>query len=147
MKYTVLTAAILFAAVLLNACKQQHTSTAKPAIHKIRGEVIAYPCAVIILPTNGKIAKMKKEYGANYDTIIDDDTYYLSESGQFLDSVKLKQINKYATGNLTFKTPGGKLFTLNLAKYTFAVVLFNGKTKPVEADMAMIESTYNSYMK
>jgi hypothetical protein len=140
-------ATVLFAAFLLNARKQKHATSAKPTIHKIEGEVIAYPCAIVISPTDKQIEKMKKDYGADYDTIIDDDIYYQSESGHFLDSLRIRQVNKHATGIIIFKTIDGRLFTLNLAKYTFAVILFNSKAKPVEADMTMIESAYNSYMK
>lgn len=109
--------------------------------------MIAYPCAFVISPTLKQIDRMKKEDGAGYDTIVDDDIYYQSQLSEFIDSVKLKKLEKYATGIVTFKARDGKAFAVDLAKYTFAVILFNGKTRPVEANMTDFAASYKACIK
>jgi hypothetical protein len=146
MKIHVLLAVALLTAAGLISCQQKQRHTAKP-VQKKPVELITYPCSIVISPTLKQIDKMKKDDGEDYDSIIDDDVYYQSQSGQYIDSIKLKKIEKYATGSITFKTTNGKLFTIDLSKYTFAVLLFNGKTKPVEADMVDFAASYKGYMK
>lgn len=130
MKYFTLPITILFALAGLRAPAQQHGASAKPR-QRTGVEVIGYPCAVIISPTLRQIDEMKKEDGADYDSIIDDDVYYQTEAEHVLDSLKQKKLERFATGIINFRTRDGKVFSVDLAKYRSAVILFNGKSKPV----------------
>jgi hypothetical protein len=58
-------------------------------------EIIDYPCAIVIVPDEKAIRKLKRSYSEDdYNTIVDDNVNYMSESTTFLDSVKAKQIQK-----------------------------------------------------
>lgn len=144
MKCYLLLATTLFAVGPRESAQQQN-SAIKSAIHKAH-EVVTFSCAIIISPTFKQIDKMKKQYGANYDAIIDDNVYYQSESDMFLDSVKLKKLYKYATGTMTFKSRDGKLYTINLEQYKFAIILFNGKNNPIQAELTDFQKSYKKYM-
>jgi len=132
----------LIIACTLLSCRQ---GTIK---HKPVSIIISYPCAVIIVPGDKKIDELKKNNSADdYNAIVDDNVNYEYESTTFLDSVKVKQINKRSEGWVVFKTSTGQISKMDLSRYNWAILLFNGKDKPVLADMTDIDAAYKTYMK
>jgi hypothetical protein len=49
--------------------------------------------AILIHPTDEQITRMEKEYGDDFATIADDNSYYQSEAMLLLDSMSIKMIN------------------------------------------------------
>lgn len=130
------------------ARKPQKTYTAKTINSSVANNVIDFPCAVIIEPDDKTIDHLKKINSEDdYNTIVDDNEFYISESTTFLDSVKLKEIQKYSKGSVVFKTAAGGIYSLKLDSIPWGVILFNGNNKPVKVDITDIEDSYHSYMK
>jgi hypothetical protein len=46
-----------------------------------------------------------------------------------------------------FKSVSGENFEIKLDTLGWAILLFNGKNKPIQADMTVFESDYKAYMK
>lgn len=113
--------------------------------HKL---AIDYPCAVIVIPSDKAIMKLKKTYSEDdYNTIVDDNQNYMDESLTFLDSVKAKQIQRQSSGEILFKTALGKTFEMKLDTLGWAILLFNGTDKPIVSDMTVFADNYRAYMK
>lgn len=111
-------------------------------------QVIASPCAVIVSPNSQKIANLKTENPVDdFNTIVDDNQYYLATSIQYLDSLKVKVIHRYSEGSLIFRTTKGTIFKFPADSIYWGVVLFNGKMKPIAADMTAIDQEYELYMR
>jgi len=109
---------------------------------------IDYPCAVVIYPSVKAISKLKKTYSEDdYNTIVDDNQNYMDESLTYLDSVKTKKIQRESIGTVSFKTASGDIFEMKLDTLGWAVLLFNGKNKPIQADMTVFADNYKTYMK
>jgi hypothetical protein len=135
---------VLIALPLTSLGQNTHVHKAdKPA-----NSVIVYSCAIVVFPSDIKISYLKKTNSADdYNTIVDDNENYQAESTSFLDSVKLKQIFKQSSGYMVFETANGQVFQINLNTYTWGVILFNGKSKPHDADMTDMQNAYKNYMK
>lgn len=111
-------------------------------------EVLNFPCAVLIQPNSEKIEKLKKENSEDdYNTIVDDNLYYMSTSIEYLDSVKVKRVERQSEGSVTFKTTKGVVYKFNVDSLYWGILLFNGREKPIESDMTYINQDYESYMK
>ncbi len=128
----------------------------KPTLltHKVDTEVreknavIDFPCAVIVYPSDKAVSKLKKSYSEDdYNTIVDDNQNYMAKSLTYLDSVKAKKIQRESTGMVSFKTVSGETFEIKLDTLGWAVLLFNGQNKPIQADMTAFEDNYKGYMK
>ena len=138
--------------ITLTSCNRLEKKTitkTKPKLTQPRNSnFIEGPCAVIIRPDGEKIELLKKKSSEDeYATVVDDNEYYLGTSIEFLDSVKLKRIEKSSTGVLTFKSSLGQTFNLPLDSLYWGIILFNGRSKPIEADVTDINTDYHSYMK
>jgi hypothetical protein len=126
---------------------QKAAGGAKPKFDK-NLTVLEGRCAVIVRPDNKKIALMKKQGTEDdYNTSVNDNEYYMGLSIAFLDSTKVKQIARPAHGVLTFKSSTGHYFKVSLAPFYWGIILFNGRTKPIEADVTDIGAGYRAYMK
>jgi hypothetical protein len=111
-------------------------------------DIINFPCVVFVRPNSQKIKKLKKENSEDdYNTIVDDNVYYVATSRDYIDSIGMKRIERESEGSLVFKSTKGTLFKVGLDSLYWGVVLFNGKDKPIEADMTYINQDYESYMK
>jgi len=110
-------------------------------------ELISATCAIIISPTNKKIEKLKSENKDDFYTIADDNLYCISNARIFLDSIKVKTYEVEAIGTLQFKFENGNISTIDLNKFDWGILLFDGKTNPKEIDMTVIEDEYQKYMK
>jgi hypothetical protein len=148
-------------AVIIGSCKQ-HTGLSKKntkhsyAIYnsiktkktetQLHVDSIDFPCAVIVQPDHNYTEKLKKSSSADdYNTIIDDDVYYMNESTGYLDSVKLRQIEKESRGSMVFKTASGN-FAFKLDSLAWRIILFNGKGKPKISDLTSFKEDYDKYM-
>jgi hypothetical protein len=110
--------------------------------------LIDFPCAVLVYPSSQTIALLKKTGSDNdFYTAADDNQYYMSQCIDYLDSVKTKKITRESKGVASFKAITGKTYKIQLDSLYWGVLLFNGKSKPIEADITMIQDDYNSYMK
>jgi hypothetical protein len=106
------------------------------------------PVTVIITPSERLITKMKsKMEGGEYNTVVDDNGFYLSQSIQYLDSVKAYKVERESEGSIKFKTLSGNTYEMKLDTVFFGVMLFNGKDKPVMADITALKEDYVKYMK
>jgi len=110
-------------------------------------EVISASCAVIISPTDEKIEKLQSEGEEGFYAIADDNLYYIGTARTFLDSIKVKTYEVESVGTLQFKCENGTISTVDLSKYDWGILLFDGKTNPKEIDMTVIEDEYQKYMK
>jgi hypothetical protein len=127
--------------------EQKIVAGAKQKFDK-NSNVLEGRCAVIVRPDNKKIELMKKQNSEDeYSTVVSDSEYYIGSSIAFLNSTKVRQIEKPAHGVLTFKSSTGHYFKVSLAPLYWGIILFNGSTKPIEADVTDIASEYRAYMK
>ncbi len=111
-------------------------------------DIINYSCAVLIRPNSRKIEKLKNENTEDdYNTIVDDNEYYMATSAEYLDSVKVKRIERDSEGSISFKTAKGVIFKIDMNSLYWGILLFYGKAKPVKADMTYINQDYESYIK
>jgi len=109
--------------------------------------VITFPCAIVISPTSQKLEKLKKENSEDeFYTIVDDNQYYIALSTQYLDSVKVRILHRNSEGSLIFKTTHGIMFEFQADSVYWGVLLFNGRAKPLKADMTDINQDFESYM-
>ncbi|MFI5159038.1 MAG: hypothetical protein ACHQF4_09230 [Sphingobacteriales bacterium] len=118
------------------------------AVYKDNDMVIDFPCAVVVFPSDKAINKLKKSYSeGDYNTIIDDNLNYMDESLTYLDSVKTKKVERKSNGMIAFKTASGERYEVKLDTLSWAILLFNGKNKPIQADMTVFADNYQTYMK
>lgn len=149
-----LSIATLLLIVITYSCNQSPSlKEGKPKATKAttkalkQDNLIDFPCAVLVYPSNKTIARLKKE-GPEDDfyTAADDNLYYMSQCIDYLDSVKTKKLTRETEGVVFFKTAAGKVYKIHLDSLQWGVLLFNGKSKPIEADMTSIENDYKPYM-
>jgi hypothetical protein len=136
--------------VCLSACNKPHHKRAKHH-HSNAGnhsnKVITSPCAVYINPTIRQIDSMKTKGDSNdFYTIADDNQYYMYLSSQYLDSLKVRQINAESKGTMAFKTQSGQVFKVRLDTLYWGLILFNGKSQPIIADITDVDIDYKKYM-
>jgi len=148
-------ALFLLIALGLSAYQSNSTADKKDTTKKQTKQIaagkdsfITTPCAVIINPTLHQVDSMKAKIDSNdFYTIADDQVYYESLADSYLDSVKIKQIEKDAKGVIAFKTMSGRIFRFKLDTLIWHVLLFNGKSKPINADKGDMETSFKAYMK
>jgi hypothetical protein len=111
--------------------------------------LLVKPGAVVVSPSSRMINKMKKELpgDGDYDTVLDDDLFYMSDAEHFLDSLKIYKIKRESEGVMKFKTWSGKTYTIRLDSAFFDIILFNGKDKPIHGDITDMQDDYKNYMK
>jgi len=142
----------LLALVFLFSCKHDaprlHSYHAKLAsLKKQQKREINFQCAIILSPNLKKIDKLKKSTPeSDYNEIVSDNIYYIDQATTYLDSVKVKRINMYSNGVLNFRSVSGQTFKMQLDSINWGVILFNGKDKPVSADITDIGDEYKTYM-
>lgn len=139
-------------AFLLLACNNTQSDKKKNKqlarhISAKANKYITMRCAVFIRPTIHQIDSMKSRPDSNDFYIgADDYIYYMYTTRKFLDSVKLKQIVRDSQGAILFKSNTGQVFKMDLNDLRWAVILFNGKAKPIIADITDITGDYKTYM-
>lgn len=128
---------------------QKITIKTKPPLGKIKKiNALTGRCAILVRPDNRKIALLKSKGSEDdYSAVVSDNEYYMGISSAFLDSVRIKQIARPAHGIVTFKSLSGQYFKMSLSPFYWGIILFNGRTKPIEADMTDIGANYQAYMK
>jgi hypothetical protein len=110
--------------------------------------ILQGPCAVFVAPTPDQIDTLKVKLGANnFYTSADDNMFNIAKSRTFLEGKKVPIVNKDAIGSVKFKKADGKIVEQQLSGMNWGVILFNGKSDPMVADMKNIEKDYNKYMK
>lgn len=153
LKYTPLL--LMFAACGYMSKKVTVTDTIKVKLTRVGKQtgidtgLLTEPGAVIIQPSARLIDIIKKENPKDddYDTILDDDVWYMSQSEDFLDSLKVKKVQRESEGSMKFKALSGKVYTMKLDTMFFGIILFNGKDKPINADIVEIQDDFDRYMK
>lgn len=139
----------------LCACNSQDktskTDTTKvdtTMVSAAQADVFTKPVVIVITPSDRLISQMKaKMEGNEYNTVVDDNGFYLSQCEHYLDSVKANKINRQSEGVIKFKTTKGNTYEMKLDTVFFGVMLFNGKDKPVMGDMTAIRGDYEQVMK
>lgn len=146
---------LMFAACGYMSKKVTVTDTIKVKLTRVGKQtgidtgLLAEPGAVIIQPSARLIDIIKKENPKDddYDAILDDDVRYMSQSEDFLDSLKVKKVQRESEGSMKFKALSGKVYTMKLDTMFFGIILFNGKDKPINADIVEIQDDFDRYMK
>ncbi len=104
-------------------------------------QLIDSTCVVVINPTAEQIQKMEKEYGDDFATIVDDNSYYQSEAIMKFDSTNIRTV--IATKRF-LKFQGSKqAWVLDMRKDgapEWNVILFNVDKKPELT--SSIDATY-----
>ena len=148
MKRSVIGISCIIFVLTFASCHQ--TTVKKYALKKnvIKDSSIISLCAVVINPTAHQIDSMKsRPDSADFYTAADDNMYYISDAIHYLDSIKVKQIVREAKGSLTFKTQSGQTFKFRLDTLYWNILLFNGKDRPISADITDIDMSYKRHMK
>jgi hypothetical protein len=144
----------LFVLILFSAChhtpnKAVHGKQVEIAVQQTDSMLLNRPGAIIVRPSSRMINKMKKELpgDGDYDTVLDDNVFYMSDAEHFLDSLKTYKIERESEGVMKFKTLAGKTYTVKLDSAFFDIILFNGKDKPIHGDITDMPDDYKIYMK
>ncbi|WP_217220458.1 hypothetical protein [Mucilaginibacter paludis] len=145
---------------ILNACHKAASNPGTTVRHgslvaKVNKTVIAdnniiiKPCAIIVKPNSRLISKVKKEMNDDEAFYIatDDYMFYMAQAELYLDSVKANKIRRLSEGSVKFNTISGRTFVMKLDTLFFGVLLFNGKDKPITADITDLQADYQKYMK
>ena len=94
-------------------------------------QLIDSTCVVVIGPTDEQIQKMEKEYGDDFETIVDDNSYYQSEAIMKFDSTNIRTV---AATKRYLKFQGPKqMWVVDIRKDgapEWNVILFNVDKKP-----------------
>jgi hypothetical protein len=110
-------------------------------------EVIGFPCAIILSPSDKTIDSLKKINGEDFYTYADDIMYYTNIATTYLDSLKIKTISKTSEGSITFHITSGKDTVFNLSDMNWAILLFNGKDGPKQSDITDFKTEFDNYMR
>ena len=106
------------------------------------------PGAVIVRPNMRQINAKKNKYGSDvFGTVLNAGMLYMYESQHYLDSIQAYKVERETEGVMKFKTTKGEIYTLKLDTLFYDIILFNGKDKPVYADMGNMAGSYAGYMK
>lgn len=106
------------------------------------------PGAVIVRPNMRQINAKKNKYGSDvFGTVLNAGMLYMYESQHYLDSIQAYKVERETEGVMKFKTTKGEIYTLKLDTLFYDIILFNGKDKPVYADMGNMLKSYSDYMK
>ena len=102
--------------------------------------------AVIVYPSDEKIKQLKKESASEdeYDVIVEDALYYLTNAKIFLKSKKIKTIVvkgsdqvKYLENNVAKK--------IDIKNLSWDIVFYMPKKKPKQIDITEVEKEYQNY--
>jgi hypothetical protein len=124
--------------------------TASDSVFPFQGpnELWKGPCAIFVAPTTAQLDSLKiKMNEPIFFKLTDESIGAMSKARAFLEIKKINIANVEAIGVLKFKTDAGKIIELKIAHLNWAVIMFNGKSKPIIANMAAIENDYLNYMK
>jgi hypothetical protein len=111
-------------------------------------EIYSDPCVILIEPSEQKIDSLKKSNSEqDYAALVDDNVYYMSKSRDYLQSKNVKIIDRKAIGKVRFKKADGTIIGMDISKFYWGIILFNGHSNPIEANMTGIEADYNRFMK
>ena len=151
-------------AIILASCNQatnennkiDKIGTSKKVVNQVETKIansdtliIDQTCAVIISADSLQIAKRKKELGQDFYVGADDYAFYLNETQEFLDSVKLKTVDCNGKKILKFIYADKKQELINLTNLDelWKVYLFDPTKKSKSIDMTMIDEEYKNYFK
>ena len=124
------------------------TNDTKIEVKKTLPDLITNSCVIIISPTEKKVDSLKTLNGEDdFYTIADDNQWYIGNARIYLDSIKAKSINSESKGRLKFKLESGEISEVDLNSFDWGILLFDGKNKPIDADITTFETEYNKYMK
>jgi hypothetical protein len=139
--------AFLICSLILLCCFKT-ADYSKTFIFQNNAEVKEGPCAIFVAPSAPQLdsikVHMKEE---DFYKMTDDNMLYMSNARIFLESKNISMSNVEANGIIKFKKSDGKIFEQKLSGLKWAIILFNGKSDPIIANMVGIENDYTRYMK
>lgn len=100
------------------------------------------PCVIMVNPTPEQVSKMEEEYGDDFATIADDNSYYQAEAISKLDSASVKVI--FAEKRYVSFVGQNETWTLDLRKEgapEWNVIFYNPQKTP--EIMSAIDVTYD----
>jgi hypothetical protein len=139
--------------LVISAChqtanKKQDTKPVDTMITYPDTMLMNKPGAVIVRPNMRQINLKKNKYGNEvFGTVLNAGMLYMYESQHYLDSIQTYKVERETEGVMKFKTTKGQIYTLKLDTLFYDIILFNGKDKPVYADMGNMPDSYAGYMK
>lgn len=71
---------------------QLESYLAKDKLGDTKFELVDFDCAILIYPTNEQIDEMQKEYGEDFYTIADDNSWYQAEALRLIDSLQVREL-------------------------------------------------------
>jgi hypothetical protein len=112
------------------------SSTEKPVRSQV--QVIDSTCAILIYPTPDQLKGLQEEFGAGFDQVLDDNTYYQGLAIEMLDSIDVETINAEKRF-ITFKGTGSGTWTLDIRKQgapAWNLIFFNDSKEPLIVPMS-----------
>ncbi len=106
-------------------------------------------CAVIVFADSLQIEKRKKELGQDFYVGADDYAFYLNETQEYFDNIKLKTIHCDGKKFLKFVYADNRQELIDLTNLDelWKVYLFDPRRKSKSVDMVMIDEEYKNYFK
>ncbi len=109
----------------------------------IENNIVSEPAAIVIVPSDERIDNLKARYGEeDFYIFADDSMFFLNEAENFLKEKVLPRVQRRSEGSIKFKLSSGVIVEESLSKYDWAILLFNGKTAPVQVDYTDIQPAY-----
>ena len=102
------------------------------------------PCAVFVAPTSGQIDSLKTKLGDDkFFDFASEKMKAISNARIFLESKNVVIVNADAVGFMEFKKNDEVISKQKLNGMLWGIILFDGKSDPVVADMTNIEKDYD----
>lgn len=106
--------------------------------HRSEVQVVDSTCAVLIYPTPEQLKGLRETLGADFDILIDDNTYYQGLAIEMLDSIDVETINAEKRF-LTFKGERSGTWTIDIRKQgapAWNLIFFKASRAPTVVPMA-----------
>ncbi|HET6991601.1 MAG TPA: hypothetical protein VFJ43_09775 [Bacteroidia bacterium] len=133
---------------LITFCCFRTTDYSKDFVFQNSEDVKQGPCAVFVAPTAVQLDSIKAHMKeSDFFTMTDDNMFYMSNARTFLESKNVPMSNVEASGTMKFRKSDGKIYEMKLSDLKWAIILFNGKSDPILANMVGVENDYTRYMK
>jgi hypothetical protein len=138
---------LLLSSIILLCCFNT-TSHSTAIVVEANDSIRQGPCAVFVAPTSAQIDSLKSTMKTkDFFAMADNNMMYMSGARQFILGKKIPTYDVEATGSMKFKKKNGSIVEQKLSSMTWGVILFNGKSDPIIANMVGIENDYTRYMK
>jgi hypothetical protein len=138
---------LLLSSIILLCCFNTTDHSAAIAV-QTNDSIPQGPCAVFVAPTTAQIDSLKlKMKEKDFFAMADNNMMYMAGARQFVQTKNIPTYDVEAKGSMKFKKKNGSIVEQKLSGMTWGVILFNGKSDPIIANMVGLENDYTRYMK